>query len=66
MSEELSCAKLLEIAKDEWETFKDYFKLPEPFKTFAMDELKHFSHAAIMLRERCPKERKELDELMKV
>jgi hypothetical protein len=66
MSEpQVTCETLLEIAKDEWKTFKQYSNMPEPFRTFATDELKHFSHAAIIIQEKCPKQKKEIDALIK-
>ncbi|MEM2445441.1 MAG: hypothetical protein QW734_02140 [Candidatus Bathyarchaeia archaeon] len=62
---ELPCETLLEIAEDEWKAYKEYLKMPEPFKTFAMDELKHFSHAAIIIREKCPQLSSKIDELIR-
>jgi len=62
---QVTCETLLEIAKDEWKAFKEYSNMPEPFKTFAIEELKHFSHAAIQIREKCPKQTQDIDVLLK-
>ncbi|MCS7124542.1 MAG: hypothetical protein NZ932_03905 [Candidatus Bathyarchaeota archaeon] len=65
MEKELTCSTLLELAKDEWKAFKDYSEMPEPLKSFALDELKHFSHAAIQLKEKCPTQAKEIEALIR-
>lgn len=62
--EEISCDKLLEIAKDEWKAFVEYSRMPEPFQSFALDELKHFSQTALIIREKCPVKYKEIESLV--
>jgi len=63
--EELTCETLLDIANDEWKAFKEYANMPEPFRTFSIDELKHFSHTAIIIQEKCPIQKREIEALIR-
>lgn|GEM_PF-3263230 len=65
MASKLTCKTLLDLAKDEWEAFKTYNRLPEPYRSFAVDELKHFSHIAIQIKEQCPQYADEIDRMLK-
>ena len=58
------CTALVEEAKEEFKTYQKYQGRPEPWKTWAEDELKHFSGIALMVTERCPEKKGEIEEIV--
>lgn len=58
------CTELVEEAKEEFKTFRRYQKRPEPWRSWAEDELKHFSGIVLMVTERCPEKKGEIEEIV--
>jgi len=62
----VSCEVLLRDVEDQWKAFKEYRGRGEkPWTDFAEDELRHFSTINLMIMEKCPSMRAEVEAIMR-